>query len=209
VRCEVRSSRSGRPLAGRTASGQSGAMTDDLVVRKAFGRKDAHASGRTRVRSEKKRTDASRREGRTSGRMLLHREGLRRDRKEKEASRLGRQGSLTARKPLAGKRFAQARTDLFFRLRGLRVLRGNHFQRGKPTVSASEPTGKQAIGRRAIRAGQRRRTGSALRKVAVGREAGGKGALRAGQNFSRHPHAGGDPSQSKRLSVNADLSPKS
>ena len=191
-------------------------MTDNFVVRMACRQEGRSRIRKDVVRSEKERTDV--------GKDAVASGGTSSGQKRKEASRLGRQGSLTARKPLAGKRFAQARTDLFFRLRGLRVLRGNHFQRGKPTVSASEPTGKQAIGphgtsrrvahdllgrRRAIRAGQRRRIGSALRKVAVGREAGGKGALRAGQNFSRHPHAGGDPSQSKRLSVNADLSPKS
>ena len=41
-----------------------------------------------------------------------------------------------------------------FGLRGLRVLRGNYFRSGKPTVPASEPNGREAVGREALRASQ-------------------------------------------------------
>ena len=50
-------------------------MTDDFVVRKAFGRTDALRQEGLASGQKKGRTDAARREGRTSRRMLSHREG--------------------------------------------------------------------------------------------------------------------------------------
>ncbi len=124
---------SGRPSAGRTLTRQDGLASGQkarrIALRSGKTRREGCVASR-RTASSQKRNDGrlcrqvglrqvgrSRvmkdwRQVRRDDRSLGDREGLRRDRKTstKAASRLCRQASLTASKPLAGERYAQART---------------------------------------------------------------------------------------------------